>query len=96
MSALEALGRNPHVLLMLVLIIVVVFGSSKLPGAARSLGRSLRIFQSEVKGLREEANKDSGGNSTQALSGDLQEGPKPSSGSDAKGSGTSGSAGRDS
>ena len=31
------------------LVLVILFGSKKLPDAARGLGRSLRIFKSEVK-----------------------------------------------
>ena len=41
----------------LVLILVVgllLFGSKKLPDSARSLGRSMRIFKSEMKGMRDE------------------------------------------
>ncbi|MBN9643512.1 Sec-independent protein translocase subunit TatA [Corynebacterium mendelii] len=38
----------PEILLLLVLI-VVLFGAKRLPDAARSLGRSMRIFKSEVK-----------------------------------------------
>ena len=38
--------------LILLLIVVVVFGSKRLPDSARSLGRSLRIFKAETKGLR--------------------------------------------
>lgn len=38
---------------MLILVVVlVVFGSKRLPDSARSLGRSLRIFKAETKGLR--------------------------------------------
>lgn len=33
-------------------VVVLLFGSKKLPDAARSLGRSMRIFKSETKGLR--------------------------------------------
>jgi sec-independent protein translocase protein TatA len=41
--------------LILVLAVgVVLFGSKKLPGAARSLGQSLRIFKAETKGLRDD------------------------------------------
>ena len=42
--------RGPE-LLILVLVIVVLFGAKRLPDAARSVGRSLRIFKSETKGL---------------------------------------------
>jgi sec-independent protein translocase protein TatA len=38
-------------LLIIGLVIIVLFGSAKLPNAARSLGRSMRIFKSETKGL---------------------------------------------
>ena len=34
-----------------VLIVVLLFGSKKLPDAARGVGRSLRIFKAETKGL---------------------------------------------
>ena len=39
-----------HILIILV-ILVLLFGSTKLPGAARSVGRSMRIFKAEMKGL---------------------------------------------
>lgn len=43
---------NPFLLLILVLLIVVIFGAKRLPDAARSLGRSMRIFKSEVKEMK--------------------------------------------
>lgn len=36
-------------ILLLVLVVVLLFGAKKLPEAARGVGRSLRIFKSEVK-----------------------------------------------
>lgn|SRR5699024_5577747 len=36
-------------LLILVVVLILLFGAKKLPDAARSLGRSMRIFKSEVK-----------------------------------------------
>jgi sec-independent protein translocase protein TatA len=42
--------RGPE-LLILVLVVVLLFGAKRLPDAARSVGRSLRIFKSETKGL---------------------------------------------
>ncbi|MGH3928638.1 MAG: Sec-independent protein translocase subunit TatA [Pseudonocardiaceae bacterium] len=39
-------------LVLLLGVLVVLFGASKLPTAARSLGQSLRIFKAETKGLR--------------------------------------------
>ena len=40
------------------LIYVLVFGANKLPGAARSLGRSMRIFKSEVKEMQKDDDKE--------------------------------------
>ena len=45
---------SPVHLLILVLVIVLIFGSRRLPDAARGLGRSLRIFKAEVKEMRDE------------------------------------------
>jgi sec-independent protein translocase protein TatA len=38
----------PEIIIVLV-VLVLLFGAKRLPDAARSLGRSLRIFKSEVK-----------------------------------------------
>ncbi|NLS08711.1 Sec-independent protein translocase subunit TatA [Nesterenkonia sp. MY13] len=40
--------------LILLLIILLLFGATKLPRLARSLGESARIFKSEVKTMRDE------------------------------------------
>ena len=41
-------------LILVVLVIMVLFGAKRLPDASRSLGRSLRIFKAETKGLRDD------------------------------------------
>jgi sec-independent protein translocase protein TatA len=41
-------------ILIIAVVILVLFGSKKLPDAARSLGRSMRILKSEVKGMHDE------------------------------------------
>src|SRR4051812_4969723 len=38
-------------ILVLVAVLVLLFGAKRLPDAARSLGRSLRIIKAETKGL---------------------------------------------
>ncbi|MEV5506026.1 Sec-independent protein translocase subunit TatA [Streptomyces orinoci] len=43
---------EPWHLLVVVLIVVVVFGSKKLPDAARALGKSMRILKSEAKAMK--------------------------------------------
>ena len=50
---------NPILLLVLVLLVVVVFGAKRLPDAARSLGRSMRIFKTEVKEMKEDGKEGS-------------------------------------
>jgi len=45
--------EKPSVLIVVVLIIVV-FGAKRLPDSARSLGRSMRIFKAEAKGLKDD------------------------------------------
>ncbi len=39
---------SPWHWLIVALVIVVLFGSKRLPDAARSIGRSMRIFKAEV------------------------------------------------
>ena len=41
----------PEIILILV-VLVLLFGAKRLPDAARSLGRSMRIFKTEVKEMR--------------------------------------------
>jgi sec-independent protein translocase protein TatA len=45
---------SPWKILIVALVIIVLFGSRKLPDAARSLGRSMRILKSEVQGMHED------------------------------------------
>ena len=51
------LDRPWHILVLLI-VIVVLFGSKRLPDSARSLGRSLRIFKSEMKELNKDDDSD--------------------------------------
>lgn len=39
---------------ILLAIVLLLFGSKKLPDAARGIGRSLRIFKAETKGLMDD------------------------------------------
>jgi sec-independent protein translocase protein TatA len=51
-------------LLIIIAIILLLFGAPKLPGLARSLGQSMRIFKSEVKQMKDEDKKPSDSDST--------------------------------
>ena len=45
---------SPWKILIVAVVIIVLFGSRKLPHAARSLGQSMRILKTEVQGLHED------------------------------------------
>jgi sec-independent protein translocase protein TatA len=69
---------KPWHIILLVVVIVVIFGSKRLPDAARSLGRSMRIMKAETKGLmdddkdRDLAEKADAQNARQPLAGEVQ------------------------
>jgi sec-independent protein translocase protein TatA len=42
---------KPWHIAVLVVVLILLFGAKRLPDAARSLGRSLRIIKAETKGL---------------------------------------------
>jgi sec-independent protein translocase protein TatA len=48
---------KPWHLLVLAIVFLVLFGSKRLPDSARSLGRSLRIFKSEVQEMNKDDSK---------------------------------------
>jgi sec-independent protein translocase protein TatA len=41
-------------LLILLGVLVLLFGATKLPGAARAIGQSMRILKAETRGMRAE------------------------------------------
>lgn len=49
---------RPWHVIVLVAVLILLFGAKRLPGAARSLGRSLRIIKSETRGLVDEPEPD--------------------------------------
>ncbi|MFM7542813.1 MAG: Sec-independent protein translocase subunit TatA [Actinomycetales bacterium] len=49
--------REPSHWLLLILVVILLFGAKRLPDSARALGRSLRIFKSEVKELNKDDRK---------------------------------------
>jgi len=51
---------------ILLVVMVVLFGAKRLPDAARSLGKSLRIFKSEVRELQNDINPESPATSVQS------------------------------
>lgn len=54
------MGRlGPTEIIIIAVLVIVIFGWKRLPDAARSLGRSARVFKSEVDEMKKdnEANK---------------------------------------
>lgn len=50
---------KPQHLVVILIVFMVLFGAKRLPDSARSLGRSLRIFKSEMKEMQEDDKKPS-------------------------------------
>ena len=49
--------REPSHILLLLIVVILLFGAKRLPDSARSLGRSLRIFKSEMKDMKNEGDE---------------------------------------
>jgi TatA/E family protein of Tat protein translocase len=43
------MNLGPREIVILLIVVLVLFGAKRLPDSARSLGRSMRIFKSEMK-----------------------------------------------
>src|SRR3954449_1870640 len=51
-------GLQPWHWLIVIAVFVLLFGAKKLPDAARSLGKSMRIFKSEIKEMQSDSKPD--------------------------------------
>lgn len=63
----------PHLILILV-IVLLLFGAPKLPGLAKSIGQSMKIFRNEIKDPGKEA---ASAEAESADSAETQSKPKP-------------------
>jgi len=59
MSPLLIGGLGTTELLIILAVLVLLFGATKLPELARGSGRALRIFKAETKGLMDDEDDDS-------------------------------------
>jgi len=57
---------SPWKVLIVAIVLIVLFGSKKLPDAARSLGKSMRILKTEVGSLHEDENTSRASNASGA------------------------------
>ena len=46
------MNLGPKEVIILLIVVLVLFGAKRLPDSARSLGRSMRIFKSEMKEMK--------------------------------------------
>jgi sec-independent protein translocase protein TatA len=71
---------RPWHIILIVVVLVLLFGAKRLPDAARSLGRSLRIIKAETQGLINEnsdvAEKADAQHSREPLNGEVQAYPQ--------------------
>ncbi|MCT7660082.1 Sec-independent protein translocase subunit TatA [Mycobacterium deserti] len=51
-------GLQPWHWVIVIAVFVLLFGAKKLPDAARSLGKSMRIFKSEIKEMQAESKEE--------------------------------------
>ena len=63
---------SPWKVLIIAALLIVFFGARKLPDAARSLGKSMRILKKEVSGLHNDDDEPASGATVQAAPAQLQ------------------------
>jgi len=53
--------KEPTHILLLLVVVILLFGAKRLPDSARSLGKSLKIFKSEIKDMKDDKKPDQDG-----------------------------------
>lgn len=56
---MQRLFDSPVQLIILLVVILLIFGAPKLPLIAKNIGKSLKVFKSEVKDLRKDEDETS-------------------------------------
>lgn len=70
---------EPIHIIILLIVILIIFGAPKLPMIARNIGKSAKIFKSEMKDLRSEDGSDAdAGTTTSQQAGQQQAGQQQS------------------
>ena len=54
-------AMQPWHWIVLLVVVLLLFGSTRLPGLAKSVGQSMKIFKKEFKDLREDGSEGDGG-----------------------------------
>lgn len=68
-------GLRGQEILIIVILLLIVFGWKKLPDAARSLGRSARVFKSEVEEMKKDGQDETASGPVQSQASDQGEQP---------------------
>ena len=55
------MNLGPREIVILLIVVLVLFGAKRLPDSARSLGKSLKIFKSEMKDMKDDKKPDQDG-----------------------------------
>jgi sec-independent protein translocase protein TatA len=74
------MNLGPWEIGLVILVVLLLFGYKKLPDAARSFGRSLRIFKGEMKGLKDDDGRAAAPATSTAARGELVIRPTTTSG----------------
>ncbi|MGN6299577.1 MAG: Sec-independent protein translocase subunit TatA [Angustibacter sp.] len=69
------LFEHPLFIVILLALIAILFGGKRLPEAARGLGRSMRIFKSEIKQMHDEDDDRAASRPTPPVEGRVVDGP---------------------
>lgn len=75
-------GLGAPEIVLIIVVLVLLFGAKKLPDLARGSGRALRIFKAETKGLTDDEEESTSGNTDKQLPPSNQS-PQDSDSSDA-------------
>ncbi|WP_454856112.1 Sec-independent protein translocase subunit TatA [Promicromonospora soli] len=74
-------AMQPWHWIVLLVVVLLLFGSSRLPGLAKSVGQSMKIFKKEVKDLREDGSGNANSNAADdAPGGSTTSGPSSTTG----------------
>jgi sec-independent protein translocase protein TatA len=68
-------GLRGQEILIIVILLILVFGWKRLPDAARSLGRSARVFKSEVEEMKKDGKAEGADDTVQGQSADHRPAP---------------------
>lgn len=57
--------RQPSHWIILIIVLVIVFGASRLPSIAKNVGESFKVFKKEMQGMKDEPAQTAQPNATQ-------------------------------